>query len=142
MALDADLQTRCDDYRRDLDALGAQGRLDFVDIGRRCEDWPQPADRYLAGHATKWGRGRKAGPYAQWAYDIKNAPGVHVYAYIHPVHRNRGLAFLDPAHDVVVLFDCEASLNRDCFTPSSGARQWVADKTATGTHWRLRDTER
>lgn len=91
---DDDLRTRVRDYKRYLEELGPEGRADFVDMARRNEEWPEPQDRYLAGHARKWGRGRRAADYAQWAYDVKNRAGTQVLAYIHPVHRNRGLAFV------------------------------------------------
>ena len=129
-------------YRDWLHRLGTEGRADFVDAARRNEDWPEPADGYLASHASKWGRGRRPDQYAQWAYELENCPGVQVYAYIHPVHGNRGLAFVDLEQDAIVQFDCERNLNFDCITPPNGARRWVADKEAMGAYWRLKDTER
>jgi hypothetical protein len=129
-------------YRAWLEELGADGRGDFVDAARRSEDWPRPQTAYLASHAQKWGRGRKGAEYAQWAYDIKNAAGVHVYAYIHPVYGNRGLAFVDHAQGAVVLYDCDVPQNRDLFSPPAGFTRWLKDHTEAGTHWRLRDTER
>lgn len=137
-----DILSLARDYRLQLDRLGQEGRTDFVDAARRNEDWPLPQDRYLAGHARKWGHGLRGPDYAQLAYDTKNAPGIQVFAYIHPVWRNRGLAFVDLDADVVVLVDVDENLNRDLFRPVNGARRWLADKTASGTHWRLRDTER
>ncbi len=112
--------------------------------------WTPPAgqktgrspERYLASHAVKWGRGRTGRQYAQWAYDIKNRAGVRVCAYIHPIHGNRGIAFVDLEQDAIVQFDCDVNQNFDCLTPPSGARRWIADKLALGTHWRLHDTER
>lgn len=96
-----------------LDGLGPDGRRDFVDAARRNEDRPEPQQRYLAGHARKHGRGKLAQAYADWAYAIKNGPGTVVLAY-----------------------------NFDCLTPSNGAKRWMADQQANGTHWRLSDTER
>ena len=75
------------------------------------------------------------------AFEIKNRAGTLVLAYIHPVKRNRGLAFVDTERDYIVLFDTDLSLNFDLFSPTNGARPWVKDKTSSGTHWRLRDTE-
>lgn len=111
-----------------------------MDAARRNEDWPDQA--YLISHARKWGVGRQADAYAQWAYDTKNRPGTRVYAYIHPVKGNRGLAFVDLDQDVVVQFDCDQNLNFDCLQPSQGTRPWVADKEASRAMWRLKDTER
>jgi|GEM_PF-5533986 len=142
MPPDEDIIRRIRAYQRFLDALGPEGRTDFVDSARRNEDWPEPRDRYLAGHANKHGSGRRAVEYAQWAYDIKNRPGVRVYAYIHTVHRDRSLAFIDLTKDTVVLVDCDANLNRDCMSPSNGTTRAIEEWTKRGTHWRLRDTER
>ncbi len=142
MPLSDDLRRSVEAYRAYLAGLGPEGRVDFVDAARRSEDWPIPTERYLAGHAVKWGRGKTGSQYGQWAYDIKNRAGVHVYAYIHPIHGNRGIAFVDLEQDAIVQFDCDVNQNFDCLTPPSGARRWIADKRALGTHWRLRDTER
>lgn len=142
MPLDDDLQRRIREYRRFLEGLGPQGRLDFVDAARRNEDWPAPAARWLAFHAAKHGRGRLPHAYAQWAFDIKNRPGTYVYAYIHAAYRNCGLAFVDAADDVIVHFDCDQNLNFDCYSPNNGTKRTMRDHTAQGTHWRLRDTER
>jgi hypothetical protein len=139
---DDDMAARARAYRRDLESMGRECRMDFVDMARRNEEWPQPSARYLAAHARKWGLGRQGPAYAQWAYEIKNGPGVLVLAYIHHVHRNRGLAFVDHQQDAIVLFDVEENQNRDVFSPLNGSRRWVTDKTANGTHWRLKDTER
>ena len=86
--------------------------------------------------------GRQATQYKQWAYDIKNGAGVQVYAYIHPVYGNRGVAFVDTEADAAVQVDCDARLNMDCITPPNGVQRWIADKVAIRTYWRLRDTER
>lgn len=129
-------------HRAWLQAQGADGRLDFVDAARRSEDWPSPSEWYLAGHAQKWGRGRRGSGYAQWAYDIKNAAGTQIYAYIHAVYGNRGLAFVDHVQDVIVQYDCQERLNMDLWSPPAGTTRWVTDRTQSGTHWRLRDTER
>jgi hypothetical protein len=137
-----DVPTRVRDFKRHLEGLGSEGRVDFVDAARRNEDWPEPQEQYLAGHARKWGRGKRPSDYAQLAYDIKNRPGTQVFAYIHPVKRNRGVAFVDLGADLIVLFDADLARNFDLFSPSSGARRWLKDKTTAGTHWRLRDTER
>ncbi len=140
MPLTNELRHAIHAYRDELVGLGANGRLDFVDIARRVEDWPDVG--FLAAHARKWGVGRQSAPYSQWAYDIKNGPGVHVYAYVHPVHGNRGIAFVDLEQDAVVQVDVDRLLNMDCLTPPNGAQRWVADKVAIGSYWRLSDTER
>jgi hypothetical protein len=140
MALDDARKASVKAYKAWLQELGPDGRQDFVDAARRSEDWPNPG--YLAGHATKWGRGRRSAEYAQWAYDVKNAAGVHVYAYVHARYGNRGLAFLDLDDDAIVLFDCDESLNRDVFSPPNGAARWLKEHVQLETHWRLRDTER
>lgn len=139
---DEDLLSRVPDYRTYLERLGREGRAEFVDMARRLEDWPEPQQAYLAGHARKWGLGRRGAEYAQWAFDIKNRAGVLVVAYVHPVKRNRGLAFVDLDADTIVLVDMDLNLNFDCISPANGTRRWLADKTSAGTHWRLRDTER
>lgn len=142
MPLDETDRARIKSYRDDLQRLGADGRLAFVDAARRNEDWPVPQDRYLAGHARKHWPGHTPAAYAQRAYDIKNRAGVYVLAYIHPVHGNRGLAFVDVEWDMVVQFDCEQHLNFDCLSPANGAKRWMAEQLARETHWRLKDTER
>jgi hypothetical protein len=142
MPVDDDTASRIRDYRAFLDGLGSEGRVDFVDAARRNEDWPSPQRAFLVAHARKWGRGRQADAYSQWAYDTKNRAGVRVYAYIHAVHLTRGVAFVDMAEDVVVHFDCDGNLNFDCFSPSTGVERAIKDWVARGTHWRLRDTER
>ncbi len=142
MPLDEEAKALVTAYQAELNRLGPMGRLDFVSAARRGEDWPQPTEPYLASHARKWLPGLKGPQYAQRAYDLKNSPGVHIYAYIHPVHRNRGLAFVDLTQDAIVLFDCDKSLNYDLFSPPNGAKRWLRDHAVTGTHWRLKDTER
>lgn len=127
---DEDFRLKVAAYQAQLQGMGAAGRRDFVDVARRNEDWPEPREGYLASHARKHGRGLRPEQYAQRAYDIKNKTGVFVLAYIHAVHRNRGLAF-----------DCDLNLNFDLITPTNGTRSWVKDRTTIGTHWRLRDTE-
>ncbi len=63
--LDDDFKGRIAAYRAELDAMGQEGRQDFVDVARRGEDWPEPRGQYLALHASKWGRGLRAAAYAQ-----------------------------------------------------------------------------
>jgi hypothetical protein len=140
MPLDDSDKARVRAYQAHLNRVGPAGRQDFVDAARRSEDWPPRG--YLAAHAGKWGRGLLGPQYAQLAYDIKNAAGVHVYAYIHPIWHNRGLAFVDLERDSIVLFDCAETLNRDLFSPPNGAARWIRNHVHMGTHWRLRDTER
>jgi hypothetical protein len=140
MPLSDDRERSVREYRAYLDGLGAVGRQDFVDAARRNEDWPDRA--FLVSHAVKWGAGRRPDAYAQWAFDIKNRPGVRVSAYIHTVKGNRGLAFVDMDEGTVVQFDCDQNLNFDCFQPSKGTRPWVTDKEASAMMWRLKDTER
>lgn len=140
MPLTDDIQKAIGVYRGELERLGPDGRRDFVDIARRIEEWP--GEGFVASHARKWGVGRRPAEYLQWAFDIKNGAGVHVYAYIHPVHGNRGLAFVDLHWDAIVQVDYDSQLNMDCLTPPNGAQRWLTDKVALGTHWRLQDTER
>jgi hypothetical protein len=140
MPLDENRGRLVREYRAYLDKLTPEARADFVDAARRNEDWPDKA--FLVSHANKWGEGKRADAYADWAYLIKNRPGVRVYAYIHPVHLNRGLAFVDMDEGWIVQFDADLNQNFECFRPPKGIRPWVADKEALGTHWRLKETER
>lgn len=136
---DDDLEALASAFADDLEALGPEGRMELVNAARRAASWP--SDEYLAGHARKWGAGRRPEQYAEWAQLIKRRAGVEVYAYIHPVHQNRGLAFVDHREGAVVNFDLDKQLNFDCFVPARPTRLWLADQVRRGLYRRLRDTE-
>jgi hypothetical protein len=136
---DDDLEALASAFAEELEGLGAEGRMELVNAARRAGGWP--SKEYLAGHAKKWGEGRRPEQYADWAQTVKKRAGIEVYAYIHPVQRNRGLAFVDHREGVVVNYDLDQQMNFDCFVPARPTRLWIADKLASKLYRRIRDTE-
>ena len=126
-------------FHRALEELSVERRAEEVAAARAITAWP--SHEYLAKHAKKWGRGRNAAQYAMWTQNIKSRPGAEVYAFVHPVHRSRSIAFVDHPEGVVVNVDMDAMENRDTYSPARPTRMWVADQLDRGIFKRLRDTE-
>jgi hypothetical protein len=136
---DDDLESLVSAFAHELEEMGADERARFVNRARETLRWPSLP--FLKLHAAKWGQGRRPDQYAEWAQLVKRRPGVEVYAYIHPVHRSRGLLFVDHRESVAVSVDVDQEMNFDLFTPARPSRLWLAEKTASNLYVRLRDTE-
>lgn len=135
-----DPRTTAKDFHDYLDSLDSATRLEFINAAREIASWPSRA--YVASHASKWGRGRTPDQYHQWTQMLKYRAGVEVYAFVHPIHRSRSIAFVDHAEGAVVSVDLDERKNRDTYSPARPTRLWVADQIERGLYHRLRDTER
>lgn len=124
-------------YAERLEGMNPEDRWNLVDRARAETKWPNQA--WLQDHAMRKGAGRTVAQYREWTQAIKRRPGTLVYAIIHVVHGNEGLAFIDPRERSLVWYHLEWAANLSCLYIEESLDDFIASKGEL--YWRLPDTE-
>jgi hypothetical protein len=120
-----------------LEAMGTQERWDLVDSARKEESWPDSA--WLESHCAEKMPDLTPTQYVALTQSVKRRPGTQVYALIHSIHGNEGLAFIDPDRRVLVWFNLDDQVNLSCFYLEETLDAFLRPKG--DLYWRLADTE-
>src|SRR5262245_7970150 len=88
-------------------------RRALIDAARKEDRWPNRG--WLESHRAEKMPDLTTPQYVALAQSVKQRPGTHVYALIHIVHGNEGLAFIDPARRLLVWFSLDDHVNLSCF---------------------------
>lgn len=124
-------------FARRLDDMSPEERWELVDAARKEMRWPNP--RWVESHRSEKMPDLTVTQYQALAQAIKRRPGTHVYAFIHIVHGNEGLAFIDPERRLLVWFSLDDHVNMSCFYLEETLEAFLDQKG--DLYWRLPDTE-
>lgn len=112
-------------------------RWHLVDAARKEEGWP--SQWWIESHRAEKMPDLTPDQYVALAQSIKRRPGTHVYAFVHIVHGNEGLAFIDPQRRILVWFNLDESRNFSCFYLEETLENFLKQKG--DLYWRLPETE-
>lgn len=112
-------------------------RWALVDAARQEDRWPNR--RWIESHRAEKMPDLTLGRYVALAQSVKRRPGTQVYALIHIIHGNEGLAFIDPERRLLVWFSLDAHRNFSCFYLEETLDVFLEQKG--DLYWRLPDTE-
>ena len=128
---------RRDAFARRLEAMTSAERWDLVDAARKEVRWPNPG--WIESHRSEKMPDLTTSQYQALAQSIKRRPGIHVYAFVHVIHGNEGLAFIDPERRLLVWYSLDDQVNMSCFYLEETVEAFLAQKG--DLYWRLPDTE-
>jgi hypothetical protein len=131
------LRARREAFARRLDVMAAAERWQLVEEARQEERWPNAA--WVKSHRAEKMPDLTAAQYKTLAQSVKRRPGTQVYALIHIIHGNEGLAFIDPERRVLVWFNLDEARNFSCFYLEESVDAFLEQKG--DFYWRLPDTE-
>lgn len=124
-------------FARRLAEMATEDRWALVDAARQEDRWPNRA--WIESHRAEKMPDLTLGQYVALAQSVKRRPGTQVYALIHIIHGNEGLAFIDPEHRLLVWFSLDAHRNFSCFYLEETLDVFLEQKG--DFYWRLPDTE-
>ena len=131
------LRAKREAFARRLDEMTPDERWRLVDEARHEERWPYR--KWVEDHRAEHMPDLTDSQYTALARSVKRRPGSHVYALIHVIHTNEGLAFIDPERRLLVWFNLEAHRNFSCFYLEESVDAFLGQKGEF--YWRLPDTE-
>jgi hypothetical protein len=126
-----------DALKRRLEEMTAKERWEFVDSARQQNRWPSTG--WLERHRAEKMPDLTRGQYRSLAQSVKRRPGTLVYALVHLVHGNEGLAFIDRDRRILVWFNLETQRNLSCLYLEETVDAFLEQKG--DFYWRLPDTE-
>ncbi len=132
------LRTKKVNFAGRLAAMTEMERRAFVERARQESRWP-PQPWWLPTHVTKHGNGRSIPEFCRWVQEVKSRSGVQVFAFVHPIHANEGIAFHDPADNLLVWVNTEDACNVSIVEVDEILKHQLTSED--GQYWRLPDTE-
>jgi hypothetical protein len=131
------LRARREAFAARLDAMAAAERWQLVEDARPEELWPDAA--WVERHRAEKMPDLRVAQYKALAQSVKRRPGTQVYAFIHLIHGNEGLAFIDPERRLLVWFNLDVNRNLSCLYLEESVDAFLELKG--DLYWRLPDTE-
>ncbi len=126
-----------DALARRLEQMSAEERCQLVEAARQEARWP--SRQWVESHRAEKMPDLTRAQYVALAQSVKRRPGTHVYALVHIVHGNEGLAFIDPNLRVLVWFNLDDNCNLSCLYLEESVDAFLEQKG--DMYWRLPDTE-
>jgi len=131
------LRARREAFATRLNVMATVERWQLVEDARHEELWPDAG--WVERHRAEKMPDLTAAQYKALAQAVKRRPGTQVYAYVHLIHGNEGLAFIDPERRLLVWFNLDVNRNFSCFYFEESVDAFLEQKG--DFYWRLPDTE-
>ena len=131
------VRARREAFARRLDAMTPEERWQLVEQARLEDRWP--GSSWIESHRAEKMPDLTPAQYTALARSVKRSPGTEVHAYVHIVHGNEGVAFIDRRRQLLVWFNLETQRNLSCFYLEESVDAFLEQKG--DLYWRLPDTE-